>query len=553
MLLSLALAPIGIVSVLMSENAERNLIDLSERSLLTLTSEAAEREQQEVSLGFGVIEALHTVVQREDCQEIMTGLVESNDGFSFASYIPPSGIVECSSAGRVVDFSALPQLPDRFVNPSRRLSINRNGQISQQSVILLSDPHFDETGEMLGLITLSIPHQALDPAADTLDVGRPFDLITFGRDGSIVTTESTFEAAEQLLPEGVPLETLFGEPVSIFAATSVAGNPQVYVKVPVIPGVMEALGIWPSDHELAANLQRGQGGWLIPSLMWGVSITVAILALNALVLGPVRKLRADMDRFATSRMLPEHEEQHLIPQELTEIQARFRALASGVIEDEAQREALLQQKTVLLKEVYHRVKNNLQLISSIMSMQLRKVEHDETRTVLKRLQDRVLGLAAVHQRLYQTERIDRIEISHLIDELASHAFGGLSEEPGGPKVTIRAEPLILPPDQALPVALLLSELFANAAKYAGGPGGTTPQISVDLTVATDGPVLLRVANTLDPDAPAKDGTHLGTTLIQAFTMQLNGTFTAETREDGRYVAELRFTPISATPQGLTDH
>ena len=99
-----------------------------------------------------------------------------------------------------------------------------------------------------------------------------------------------------------------------------------------------------------------------------------------------------MDRFAETREFSPVTGGLVMPSELQALQDNFDRMADNIMQDEAAMENTVREKNVLIKEVHHRVKNNLQLISSIMNMQIRQAKQDETKSALSRLQDRVLSL-----------------------------------------------------------------------------------------------------------------------------------------------------------------
>ena len=121
--------------------------------------------------------------------------------------------------------------------------------------------------------------------------------------------------------------------------------------------------------------------------------------------------------------------------------------------------------------MHHRVKNNLQLIASILNLQMRQAVTPEARTLMKGVQDRVMSLATIHRGLYQTSGLTDIMASELLSDLARQVVGlGTG---GGRSVTLESnlDPVRLTPDQAVPLALLTTEALTNALKYAGAPAG----------------------------------------------------------------------------------
>ena len=135
--------------------------------------------------------------------------------------------------------------------------------------------------------------------------------------------------------------------------------------------------------------------------------------------------------------------------------------------------ASLQEKEVLLKEIHHRVKNNLQIISSLLRLQSETAKDKETAAFFLDSQERVRAMAMVHEYLYKSSDLSRINFSAYVSNLVRNlyrTFGPMSEHPP----TVAVDDVLLSLDVAVPCGLLLTELISNAAKYAypdkkGGP------------------------------------------------------------------------------------
>lgn len=136
---------------------------------------------------------------------------------------------------------------------------------------------------------------------------------------------------------------------------------------------------------------------------------------------------------------------------------------------EAQAKRALEQKTALLHEIDHRVKNNLQLISSLLLLQSRRAEDEATRAALRRTLERVTAIATVHRRLFQGEAIDRFDFSEFVRDLVGDLTGAADR----PELDVRLdlEPVEVGASQAAPLALILSELVTNALRHARPEGG----------------------------------------------------------------------------------
>jgi two-component sensor histidine kinase len=186
-------------------------------------------------------------------------------------------------------------------------------------------------------------------------------------------------------------------------------------------------------------------------------------------------------------------------------------------------------KSALLREVDHRVKNNLQLISSLLLLQIRRTEDAGVKTALKGTLERVSAVATVHRRLFQGPEIERFELSQFVRELAND----LAVAARRPEITLRLdlEEVQVAASQAAPAALVVNELIANALKHAF-PGGRAGVVDVsirrrptgfDLSVQDDG-VGLRGA---EDEIRA-----FGLTIVQLLCRQLHATLDLHSAQPG---------------------
>jgi two-component sensor histidine kinase len=227
--------------------------------------------------------------------------------------------------------------------------------------------------------------------------------------------------------------------------------------------------------------------------------------------------------------------------ELRDMENDFLRMADSIMQDEAQLENALREKTILLKEVHHRVKNNLQLISSIMNMQIRQSANAETKVVLQRLQERIRGLATIHRNLYQTGDLGHVNAADLLGDLIGQMsiVSGKSSTPI--EVTKSLEPIEVYPDQAMPISLLTAEALTNAGKYMGPDPDGVCRLHIALHHEDDQAVILEISNSTGDSPIFEDATRsgLGNRLIQAFSTQLGGTL-HQGAEGDRYKVTVLF-------------
>lgn len=126
----------------------------------------------------------------------------------------------------------------------------------------------------------------------------------------------------------------------------------------------------------------------------------------------------------------------------------------------------LSEKEAMLKEIHHRVKNNMQIISSLLSLQCRYIKDKEAFDVFKESQNRVKSMALVHEKLYQSEGLAEIDFTEYIKNLVSELFRSYGTNINNVHLDIDAEKIFLDTDTAIPCGLIINELVSNSLKYA---------------------------------------------------------------------------------------
>lgn len=195
---------------------------------------------------------------------------------------------------------------------------------------------------------------------------------------------------------------------------------------------------------------------------------------------------------------------------------------SRLVETENALKAAVAEKEVLVQEVNHRVKNSLQLVSSLITLQGMSVSDPKAREVLGTVSERVSVVARIHERLYRAGATDRLDFGAFLRELSTDLVQSMARPDAVEPPVIDADPLELGADVALPLALIASELITNSLKYAY-PGGAGP-IEVTLRNQDTG-LLMSIGDRglgLPEGFDLQAGTGLGMRVVRAFVRQLGG-------------------------------
>ncbi|MCC5913860.1 MAG: HAMP domain-containing protein [Balneolaceae bacterium] len=202
----------------------------------------------------------------------------------------------------------------------------------------------------------------------------------------------------------------------------------------------------------------------------------------------------------------------------------------------------LKEKSVLLAEIHHRVKNNLAVISGLLEMQIWNIDDEERTKILKDSQLRIQSIALVHEKLYQTENFADVRISDYIKELVKGIAESFKDPSKKIDVYFSCEDISMNINQAIPFSLLLNEGVVNVYKHAfkGRSEGR-----FEISLKRDGDDLhLRIIDNgtgLVKELSEIEKPSLGMTLIDTLSKQLEGKYTLATREDGNgTLFELKF-------------
>lgn len=183
----------------------------------------------------------------------------------------------------------------------------------------------------------------------------------------------------------------------------------------------------------------------------------------------------------------------------------------------------LKEKEVMLKEIHHRVKNNMQIISSLLSLQCRYLKDKESYNVFKESQNRVKSMALVHENLYQTEGLAEIDFTKYTQSLVSELFRSYGVNISQINLEIEAEDILLDTDTAIPCGLIINELVTNSIKYAFNGGNGKIYIKLH---NYDDRILLIVGDNgkgLPDDFDLENTKSLGLRLVNSLVHQINGT------------------------------
>jgi PAS domain S-box-containing protein len=215
-------------------------------------------------------------------------------------------------------------------------------------------------------------------------------------------------------------------------------------------------------------------------------------------------------------------------------------LVTSIIRDTTERrvteeriKASLREKEVLLKEIHHRVKNNLQVTSSLLKLQSMYIQDPAARELFAESQNRIRSMALVHEKLYQSSDLSQVNFSDYVESLAALLFRSYGVDPERITLRLETEKAFLSIETAVPCGLIINELLSNCLKHAF-PAKRAGQVRIRIASLDHGQrLLLAVADNgagLPSGIDIENGGTLGLQLVRTLSRQINGQMEVSTGE-----------------------
>ena len=553
--LALALLPILILGAFQA-NAQFRVQDQQRRDDLQLAAErTAANVKGRLDSTTVLLQALRPEALELYCEPRLTALVERLEGLDGLARLSPTGETACASR-------SLGAAAPAWLTEARRSSWFQRLRNGEDTVLARAPLRPGEIpglivairlerplGTFDGVMVAVIPLSALQP--DIADPSLPDGsqaALTDG-DGAILT--ATDPAAFTLARGGVSgwVERARRDASAIFEADDAEGRRRVYAGAALAGRDVYALLSAPAPGLLSWARLNPVGSLLVPLLAWLIAFVSVMWVSERIVVRWLIYLERVAAIYARGRFSVRPVQAMNAPAEIRVLARTLDDLADTITTRDAALNASLAEKDALMREIHHRVKNNLQIISSLLSMQQRALSDPQAKAAVGDTRQRISALALIYRTLYQSDDLRYADARIFLTELVGQLVA--SEAGRGPVVTssVEADSLVVDPDKLAPLALWLVEAVTNAQKHAfAGRGGA---LKVRFKVKGETSVL-----EVEDDGPGVSETFragVGRTLMGAFAKQLRGEVELVPAPGGGTIARMTFaTPEAVTPTDPSD-
>ncbi|MFT3729017.1 MAG: histidine kinase dimerization/phosphoacceptor domain -containing protein [Terricaulis sp.] len=517
LLLGLAMLPAGAIAMQVGLNAVGAHQSAYEESLgrRALQSLSAERNTiDEVREMLRVLAAAPSLqeIQTGDCRKWLGDVIVRYPYLTTIGVTDNAGAVECSVPTVRRGFTS-PQTSVRDRAKQRdgfTIGYVPIGSITHAPILAAMEPIRDQNGVRIGFVGASIRITTLEEMLNqnrTLEGARAA-LVDYS--GAVVAQSASPAGGYKVdLPDAVQIvRALHRDPTFIQVDNGGA------VVAPLSSRDLYAVMVWPDQQP---TLQRTWGvaaSLAAPLLIWMLAVAAGWFAIEVFVARPLSTLEAAARGYARGEDVPEAAELAGAPDEIRSLRRTLAAMAKTLRSREQRLVAALAEERALLREVNHRVKNNLQMVASLLNIQARGATDEGEAWGLARAHDRVQLLALVHQRIYSSGELRELRLDDLVAEIARQLLQSRGASARGVKLGYDIDAVREDVDRAMPLAFMVGEAISAALDTLNGVEDA--ELRLWLREGEDGTVRFAISTTFAGPTSAAPSARL----IDAFARQV---------------------------------
>ena len=266
---------------------------------------------------------------------------------------------------------------------------------------------------------------------------------------------------------------------------------------------------------------------IIPLLAWLFAFGAIWVAVDRLILVHLRRLRHTALLFAAGDGSARVGNLSDAPAQIKQVGRTFDVMAERIAERETRLRSGIEEKEVLLREIHHRVKNNLQIIISLLNLQQRELDGPEGREAIEDARNRVGAIALVHRSLYESDDLADVDMKPFLGSLTQDLYSSMGGRERGIILETDLESAQFDADKAIPIALFTVEAVSNAIKHGVPEGGR-----IHVAFSDNGDTRTLCIRDAGDGISTDDATSTGVRLMNGFARQLGGRIQQERVEDG---------------------
>ena len=469
------------------------------------------------------------------CAQRLAQVAGRLPGYSNLIRFDRNGRVACAAGG-------VPNDPQRATRPWFRDLANGDDLVITRDT---GDPYASEpavlaavrataAGEFDGAFAAVIPLSSLQPSVNDPSIPNRSEVALVDSRGAVINATNVESFGK--LPDGWR-ERVLNQGATAWYADGPDAERQVYSAAPAVGDDVFVLLTAKAPSLLSWARLNPLTGVLFPLLTFMLAFGAVSMVTDRVVVRWITYLQRIAALYAKGRLSVRPIQAEQMPPEIRELAATLEEMAEGIAGRDASLRDSLAQKDAMMREIHHRVKNNLQVISSLLNMQQRSLTDAAARAAMSDTRQRITALALIYRALYQGPDLKRVDLRPFLEELTAQLVAGDMMHGPSVRTELSVDALVIDPDRLAPLALFAVEAITNAQKHAFAERGGV--LTVNFHVHGD-EAELEISDDGEAAEDAFTASGVGRTLMTAFARQLRGRAELARNGAGGVTARLLF-------------
>ena len=524
------------------------------RESMTLVAElAASRAQRALTSAPNALELIASTIQGDPCQAPLKRVVDALPDFETFGVIDANGKVVCSTIEGASGLSVAERswfVDLRETGASFVQSSPITAFVIRETMIASAARRENPDGTFAGALVLGTQVNLLVAHLDHADLPPGYEVALIDASGHVFGSTHWATMDSALMAQLARGET------GSFPVKLQTGEAREAAIVPLSGDGLYAMVSAPPPPPIALENVNAFGSFALPLLAWLLALVTAWLAMDWLVLRWLDYLRRIAALYASGKLTvqPVLAKRHA-PMEINVLADALEEMAVRIRDRTSRMEEALLARDAAMKEIHHRVKNNLQIINSLLSLQGRKLRDKSAIAVLDDVRARVNALSLVHRSLYEHDNIKTVQTKFFLTDLVTHLDQALGGADRGIRIESEIDDDCLEADLAVPLALFTAEAVTNSIKHAFPAnaldvvaGAREWRVLVSYKVCENETILAVKDNGIGSGQPTLDTpSGIGGKLMAAFAKQVRGELEEELFEPGGRLVQIRMVRAPVPP------
>ena len=535
---AIALSPVLLLGIMQAGLGFTHDAASRQEGLIEAAQRSASATRAKMQAAAAVLETLTPQTVGLECAPRLASLLDRLQGYENFIRFNASGRVQCAAANVGAD----PQ-----IQSSQWFSRLRDGEplvvvtapehlYSNRPAVLAAMRAGGENGEFGGALVALIAIDGLRPDISDPTLPPSTEVALMDDQGRIAASTNPKGFAPP--PAGWALKAL-APGGYLYRAKDAAGEMRSQVIAPLIGDNLFVMLSAPAPRFLSWARLNAIYNIVLPLLGWLAAWAAVWIATDRVVIRWLHYLDRIASIYARGRFSVRPVQAENAPQEIRALAQTLDSMADAIVVRDLTLRENLEQKDTMMREIHHRVKNNLQIITSLLNMQQRALTDPAAREAMADTRQRITALALIYRALYQSPDLRRVDLRQFLEELIGQIASGDGGRPSPIRTELAADDLEIDPDKLAPLALFAVEAIANARKHDFVEGEGLIKVSFRI-LETE--VALEIADNGVRESAGEAAEGVGKTLMSAFARQLRGRMETTSTEDGGSVVTLIFPP-----------